>query len=81
MKLATPRKQLVAECCHAAMTYHAMGFEPEARRWIRKARVWRDHYVREIESNNAWIRANPEAARQLGLVEKRPNPEGLSDAR
>ena len=78
MKLALPRKQLVAQCCHTAMTYHAMGFDAEARRWIRKARVWRDHYSREIEANNAWVRANPEAARQLGMVEKRPNPEGMA---
>ena len=78
MKLATPRKQLVAECCHAAINYYEMGFYAEARRWIRKARVWRDNYAGELEANNAWVRANPEAARQLGMVEKRPNPEGMA---
>lgn len=78
MKLATPRKELVAECCRAAMVYHAMGMDDAARAWIAKARQWRANYAAEIEANNAWIRANPEQAKRHGLTECAPCPEARS---
>lgn len=78
MKLATPRKELVAQCCHAALVCRAMGLDDDARAWIGKARHWRANYAAEIEANNAWIRANPDQAKRHGLTETAPCPEALS---
>lgn len=78
MKLATPRKELVAECCRAAMVCRAMGLDDDARAWIAKARHWRANYASEIEANNAWIRANPVEAARYRLTECAPCPEARS---
>jgi hypothetical protein len=75
MKTATPRRELVAECCRAAMVNYALDNVEGARKWIATARLWRERYAEEIAANNAWIRANPAEARRWRLSEMAPAPE------
>lgn len=73
---ATPRRELVRQCCEAAlMWYRVFGDLSASRDWLDKARMWRDHYAREIEANNAYIRANPAIAARWKLRETQPHPE------
>lgn len=73
---ATPRRELVRQCCEAAlMWYRVFGDLSASRDWLNKARMWRDHYAREIEANNAFIRANPAIAARWKLRETQPHPE------
>lgn len=67
---ATPRIELVRQCVHTARCMSRMARvitppTPELvtarREWMAKARIWRDHYERELRLNAEFLAANPAA--------------------